>query len=138
MARSKNGSGLATLPSSLKKRKSVWKEFVVLTISPHNDDVVISDIKARNTDEAYEIIEASSNNLESDILFSEKGFENLLEAIQRASGMALVNLGEFNDSRDIIREALADYKKWWGGDDESDKQMREHIDHAIEVMKNIQ
>ena len=138
MERSKKGSGLATAPSSLKKKKNAWKKFVVLTFNPLDDDVVISDIKARNTDEAYEIIEVGSHNLDHDVLLSEKGFENLLMAIQSASKMELVNLDKFNESLDIILEALADYRCWWRDEDDIDKEKREQIDRAVHVIKNIQ
>lgn len=35
----------------------------------------------------------------------------------------------------IILEALADYQRWWEGDDEPDKEKREQIERAIEAVK---
>ena len=37
----------------------------------------------------------------------------------------------------IIIEALEDYRCWWCDEDETDKEKRQQIDRAIEVMKNL-
>ncbi len=136
MQRSKKGSGLATAPSSLRK-KNAWKKFVVLTVNPLDDDVVISDIKARNTNEAYEILEAGSHNFDRDILFSETGFENLLKAIQSMPGKKFIDVEKFDESRGMILIALADYRCWWTDEEEIDKEKREQIDKAIAVINDI-
>lgn len=87
MVSEQNGRGLATSPSSLQKRKNAWKRFVVLTVNPLDDAVVISEIKARNASEAHEMLEAGSHNLDHDIVFSEAGFENLVRAIKAVTNL---------------------------------------------------
>ena len=40
-----------------------------------------------------------------------------------------------NEHIDIIREALADYRRWFDGDDESDAGYRESIDSALDALR---
>lgn len=49
----------------------------------------------------------------------------------------LFGFKQIDDVRDIILEALADYRCWWDGDDETDKEKREQVDRAIEVMNSL-
>ena len=44
---------------------------------------------------------------------------------------------DLTEVQGIILEALTDYRRWWCDEDETDKEKKQQIDRAIEVMKNL-
>ena len=63
--------------------KNVWKAYFVLTVNALDDDVALWQVKARSQQEAYEKANAGSHNLDTNLIFDEKGFSELVHEVDR-------------------------------------------------------
>lgn len=79
MDSSEHEGGLATA----SYHKNIWKTYVVLTVNPLNDDVVLWEVKARSSQEAYEKADAGSHNFDTNLIFDKEDFGELVHEVDR-------------------------------------------------------